>query len=98
VGVSQQSYATTTNNGAIATGGAFQQVSAAGSRHAVHFQNRSGNSDACYLYFGATGSATIAKSVAVQDGQPWDQTAAPPSDALQVTCPTTGDAYWESEQ
>lgn len=92
---------TTTNDAStITTGLTFQQIAASASgRLSFDFQNKSGNGDNCYIYFGTTASATTAKSIIVTDGWEYLRSAgAVPSDAIQVTCATSGDAYYASVQ
>lgn len=92
-------------SGTITTGGTFQQAAAAvnpGGRFSIDFQNRSGNGDACYLYFGTTAAANTAgtgKAIKVADGQEYLRSnGAIPSDAVQVTCTTTSDAFYLAVQ
>lgn len=92
--------ATTTNaNSTVATGGTFQQIVASNtSRQSFDFQNRSGNGDNCYLFFGSA-AASIAASIKVLDGQEYIRsTGVVPSDKISVTCDTNGDAYWAATQ
>lgn len=86
--------------GTITTGGTFQQLAASStSRKSLDFQNKSGNGDLCWLYFGTTVSATTAKSIKVIDGQEYLRASGQlPSDAVQTTCTTTADAFYFAVQ
>ncbi len=84
----------------ITTGGTFQQLAGPQSnRLSLDFQNKSGNGDACYLFFGVNASATTAKSIKIADGQEYLRSSGGiPSAAIQATCTTTGDAvYFDSQ-
>ncbi|MBI3678477.1 MAG: hypothetical protein HY243_17860 [Proteobacteria bacterium] len=91
--------ATTIFNGTVTTGGTFQQIAAANaSRKSFEYQNNNG-SDACYIYFGTTGSATSAKSIKVVSGGYYLRSAGNiPSDAIQTTCTSTNDTYYAAVQ
>lgn len=91
-----------TGSSTVTVGGTFQQGAAAGIRKSIDFQNRSGNADACYLYFGTTAAANTAgtgKAIKVADGQEYlRSTGSIPADAVQVTCATTADAFYLAVQ
>lgn len=91
--------ATTVSNGTITTGGTFQQIAASNSsRKSFEFQNNNA-SDACYIFFGATGSATTAKSIKVVAGGYYLRSSGViPSDAIQTTCATTSDTFYAAVQ
>jgi hypothetical protein len=66
----------TTTNGTVTTGGTFQVALAADpTRKACAITNRGTHTE--YVYFGATGSATIANSIPIAPGQ-------------QITCSMSG--------
>jgi hypothetical protein len=91
--------ATTIENGTVTTGGTFQQISAANtSRKSFEFQNNNA-SDACYVYFGTTGSATTAKSIKIVAGGYYLRSVGNiPGDAIQTTCASTSDTFYAAEQ
>lgn len=99
VAVTSTSEPTTVENGAITTGGTFQQISAGTFlRKSFEFYNNNA-AHPCYLYFGTTAAATQAKSVVVIAGAYYGRFAnSVPSDAIQVTCSTTSDTFWAQEQ
>lgn len=100
--IQAQPYAAPSTNlsSTVTVGNTFQQIAASSTaRFSFEFQNDAGNGDKCWLYWGTTGSATKAKSVIVLDGQVYLRSAgAIPSDAIQVTCTTTADAYYAETQ
>ena len=91
--------ATTISNGTVTTGGTFQQIAAAStSRKSFEYQNNNA-SDACYIYFGTTGSATTAKSIKVVAGGYYLRSSGSiPSDAIQTTCASTNDTFYAAVQ
>jgi hypothetical protein len=91
----------------ITTGGTFQTIAASStSRRSLEFQNvcnKSGNctatTDNCYLYIAGSGTPTTAKSIVVAPGQSYLRSSgAIPSDAIQATCDSNGDAYYLAVQ
>lgn len=96
---------TTNSSSTVTTGGTFQQISASNtSRKSLEFQNicnASGQpcgathtADNCYLFFGATGSATKNTSITLAPGASYGRyVGSVPSDALQFTCDTTADPF-----
>lgn len=85
--------------GTVTTGGTFQVLFGASiGRKSIEFQNRSGNGDACYLFFGS-GTATEGKSLLVPDQWYYLRSSGGvPNDEIQVTCATSSDAFWANVQ
>lgn len=96
--------ATVNGSVAIAAGNTFQSALAAlGSppalRRSLTIQNNNTNGDNCWLFIGATASATKALSILLGPGGSY-QRYAPyiPSDNLAVTCTTTADTVYVDTQ
>jgi hypothetical protein len=84
----------------IATGGTFQVLSVPGTpqRRSLILQNNNTNSDSCWLFIGA-GAATKATAILLGQGASYSrQFPYIPSDAIQVTCTTTGDTLFVNSQ
>lgn len=96
----------------ITTGGTFQTALPAvatnsAARRSMTIQNNNlakacqaaGNCDVCYLYLGPIGSATLNNSLRLGAGQAYTRFYPyVPSDAVNVTCDTTGDFMYVDTQ
>lgn len=101
-----RAFATVNASVTITTGNTFQQAlaSVVGSgtteRNSLTIQNNQATgSDLCWVYFGATASATKALSLVLSVGTRyrWDWPYVP-ADAVQVTCATTSDTVYVDYQ
>lgn len=88
----------------ISNGNAFQQVLAAvnagqANRRSVTIQNNNTNNDNCWVFIGATASATKATSILLAPGGSF-QRYYPyvPSDVIAATCATTSDTLYVDTQ
>jgi hypothetical protein len=97
--------AAVTVNGSItiATGNTFQQVLPAlatgTSRRSITIQNNNSNTDSCWLFIGATASATKATSILLAPGQAYTRYYPYlPSDNIAATCTTTSDTLYVDTQ
>lgn len=84
----------------ITAGSTFQQalasiVGSSKQRQSLTVQNNNTSTDNCWVFFGATASATKAASILLSPGQAvtryWPYV---PSDAVQVTCASTSDTVY----
>jgi hypothetical protein len=100
--LAQTNLATTNNSITIATGLTFQTVlpalAAGAVRRSITIQNNNTGTDNCWLFLGS-GTATAAKSILLASGGSY-QRYYPyvPSDAVQMTCTTTGDSVYIDTQ
>jgi hypothetical protein len=84
----------------ITTGNTFQPVlpSVLGTstqRQSLTVQNNNTTTDSCWLFLGATASATKATSIILLQGQAYTRYFPyVPSDAIQVTCASTSDTVY----
>jgi hypothetical protein len=98
----QTNLATTNNSTTIATGGTFQTVlpvlGTGAVRRSITIQNNNTGTDNCWVFLGS-GAATTAKSILLASGGSY-QRYYPyvPSDAVQMTCTTTGDSVYIDTQ
>ena len=94
---------TTNAAGTIATGNTFQQIYAAvgtppAIRRSMTVQNNNA-SDSCWVFIGATASATKATSILLTSGQAYTRYFPyVPSDAVQITCANTSDTFYADTQ
>ena len=94
--------ATTNSSTTITTGGTFQTVLPAlgtgAVRRSITIQNNNTGADNCWVFLG-TGAATTARSILLPTGGSY-QRYYPyvPSDAVQMTCTTTGDSVYIDTQ
>ena len=95
---------TTNASAVIATGGTFQQIIPSVSvnssgRRSVTVQNNNTNNDNCWVFIGATGSATAATSILLLPGGSY-QRYFPyvPSDVISATCSGNGDTIYADYQ
>ena len=101
----QQTNAPTVNGSVtIATGNTFQGVLTAVAtppaiRRSMTIQNNNTNGDNCWIFIGATGSATKATSILLGQGGSY-QRYFPyvPSDNIAATCATTSDTLYIDTQ
>lgn len=89
---------TTIVTGSIVSGLVFQQiVTSNAARLSFEYQNDS--SDPCYIFYGATASATTTTSLKVPANSYYGRTTGSiPSDGIQTTCTTTADLFWATVQ
>lgn len=91
-----------TNNasGTITTGNTFQQIVAANnSLQSVTIQNNNTNTDNCWVFVGATASATKGHSIILQPGGSWQRYwPYTPAEAINITCTTTSDTFYADWQ
>jgi hypothetical protein len=99
-----QTVAPTTNSSAvIAAGNTFQQILAAvtnnNQRRSLTIQNDNTNGDNCWLFIGATGSATKGTSMLLGPGGSY-QRYSPyvPADNIAATCTNTSDTLYADFQ
>ena len=99
------SRSTVNASGTVATGLTFQQIlpsvvgNAGSARQSVTIQNNNSGTDACYLHIG-TGTPSTANSIllAAPSGSYQRYWPMVPSDAMQITCTTTGDTFYVDTQ
>ena len=95
---------TTNGSVTITTGGTFQQALAAVSippaiRRSLTIENNNTNGDNCWVFLGATASATEGTAVLLGQGGAYTRYYPyVPSDAIQVTCATTSDTVYVDTQ
>jgi hypothetical protein len=100
--LAQTNLATINNSTTITTGGTFQTVLPAlgtgAVRRSITIQNNNTGTDNCWVFLGS-GAATTAKSILLASGGSY-QRYYPyvPSDAVQMTCTTTGDSVYIDTQ
>jgi hypothetical protein len=98
----QTNLATINNSTTITTGGTFQTVLPAlgtgAVRRSITIQNNNTGTDNCWVFLGS-GAATTARSILLASGGSY-QRYYPyvPSDAVQMTCTTTGDSVYIDTQ
>jgi len=96
--------ATVNSSVTITTGNTFQQALASTlgtttQRQSLTIQNNNTSTDNCWVFFGATASATKATSALLQPGQAYTRYwPFVPSDAIQVTCASTNDTMYVENQ
>jgi hypothetical protein len=96
--------ATVNSSVTIAAGNTFQQVlpsnfGTSTQRQALTIQNNNTNTDSCWVFLGATASATKATSILLAVGQAYTRYwPFVPSDAIQVTCASTSDTLYVDNQ
>jgi hypothetical protein len=101
-----QAINTTTTNGSvvIATGNTFQTVLAAlgsppAQRRSLTIENNNTNGDSCWVFIGATASATKATSILLTPGGSYTRYYPyVPSDNIAATCTTTSDTLYVDVQ
>ena len=100
--LAQTNLATINNSTTITTGGTFQTVLPAlgtgAVRRSITIQNNNTGTDNCWVFLGS-GAATTARSILLASGGSY-QRYYPyvPSDAVQMTCTTTGDSVYIDTQ
>jgi hypothetical protein len=96
--------ATTNASISITTGNTFQQALAAlgappAQRRSLTIANNNTNSDSCWIYIGATASATKALSILLLPGGSYTRYYPyVPSDNIAATCTTTADTLYLDTQ
>lgn len=96
--------ATLNSSVTIGAGNTFQQALASNlgtttQRQALTIQNNNTSTDNCWVFLGATASATKATSILLQPGQAYTRYwPFVPSDAIQVTCASTSDTVYVDNQ
>ena len=100
--LAQTNLATINNSTTITLGGTFQTVLPAlgtgAVRRSITIQNNNTGTDNCWVFLGS-GAATTARSILLASGGSY-QRYYPyvPSDAVQMTCTTTGDSVYIDTQ
>ena len=99
----QQNLGTVNGSITIATGNTFQQAIAAlaagTARRSITIQNNNTNGDNCWIFIGATASATKGTSILLGQGGSY-QRYYPyvPSDNIAATCATSSDTLYVDTQ
>ena len=91
---------TTNSSLTITTGNTFQSVMTASDiRRSITIQNNNTNGDSCWVFLGAPGSATTAKSILLGPGGSY-QRYYPyiPREQISATCTTTNDTIYADQQ
>lgn len=102
--VAQTTAQTTNGSITIATGNTFQQALAAvgsppATRRSLTIVNNNTNGDNCWVFIGATGSATKATSILLTPGGSYTRYYPyVPSDNIAATCTTTSDTLYVDTQ
>lgn len=100
----QTNAATTNIPVTIATGNTFQQIIAVlaappAIRRSLTIENNNTNTDNCWVFIGATASATKATSILLQPGGSYTRYYPyVPSDNIAATCATTADSLYVDVQ
>jgi|SRR6516162_10758911 hypothetical protein len=99
---------TTNSSVTITTGSTFQTIltavptpgpTGAGQRHSLTIQNNNVTADNCWIFIGATGSATKPTSILLPQGASYTRYFPfIPSDNIAGTCATTGDSIYVDTQ
>jgi hypothetical protein len=96
----QQNLATTNSSITIAAGNTFQQAVAAlgvapATRRSITIQNNNTSTDNCWVFIGATGSATKGTSILLAPGGSYQRYwPYVPSDNIAATCANTSDTLY----